>query len=85
MKLWLSVFGMTAAAVFSTPAQAQNYPWCADYGGGDMGGGMNCGFVSFQQCMVTVQGMGGFCERNTLYQPPPGPHPPTRAQRHSPY
>ncbi len=83
MKLWLAVFGLTAAAVFGTPAQAQNYPWCADYGGGDMGGGMNCGFVSFQQCLTTVQGMGGFCERNTQYQPPPGPHPPTRAQRQS--
>ena len=34
---------------------------------------MNCGFVSFQQCMATVSGIGGFCVRNTLYQPPAGP------------
>lgn len=29
-----------------------------------------CGFVSFQQCMATVTGIGGFCVRNTLYQAP---------------
>jgi hypothetical protein len=22
----------------------------------------------------TVSGIGGFCQRNNLYQPPPGPH-----------
>jgi hypothetical protein len=40
-------------------------------------GGMNCGFVSFAQCMATVSGIGGFCIVNTQYQPPPG----SRAQR----
>jgi hypothetical protein len=58
---------------FCTGAQAQNYPWCAHYGE-DMDG-TNCGFTSFQQCMVTLSGMGGFCEQNTQYVPPPGPHP----------
>ncbi len=84
MKLILFVFGITAMLAFSTPAEAQNYPWCAEYSG-SMGGAMNCGFVSFEQCMMTVRGMGGFCVRNTLYQPPPGPHPPTRLQGRYPY
>jgi len=57
----------------ATPAQAQNYPWCAYYGAGEDGGGTNCGFVSFEQCMATLSGMGGFCNRNTQYQPPAGP------------
>ncbi len=84
MRLLLFLFGIiVAATAFGTPAEAQNYPWCAQYGSGG-GGAMNCGFVSFAQCMMTVQGMGGFCEQNTLYQPPPGPHPPTRAQRQHP-
>jgi hypothetical protein len=56
-----------------TQAHAQNYPWCAYYGGGDMGGGTNCGFISFDQCMATVSGIGGYCARNTQYVPPPGP------------
>jgi Protein of unknown function (DUF3551) len=59
-----------AAAVLGTPAQAQNYPWCAQYSGRALGGAMNCGFVSFAQCMATVSGIGGFCIQNNTYQPP---------------
>jgi len=65
------------------PAEAQNYPWCAHYGGGSSGGAMNCGFTTFQQCLATVSGIGGFCEVNTQYQPPPGPH--VKVQRRYPY
>jgi hypothetical protein len=54
-------------------AEAQNYPWCAYYSAGDDTGGTNCGFTTFQQCLDTVRGIGGFCDRNTQYQPPPGP------------
>jgi Protein of unknown function (DUF3551) len=78
MKLWLSAFVVgVAAAACGSPAQAQNYPWCAQYTG-SMGGSMNCGFTSFDQCMATVRGMGGFCVTNTLYQPPGGGAPATR-------
>lgn len=59
-----------AITVLGTPAQAQNYPWCAQYSGRALGGAMNCGFVSFAQCMATVSGIGGFCVQNTTYQPP---------------
>jgi hypothetical protein len=48
-------------------AQAQNYPWCAQYT--TRGGARNCGFVSWEQCMATVRGVGGYCERNYLYRP----------------
>jgi hypothetical protein len=64
---------LAATSMLGTPAQAQNYPWCAQYSGGALGGAMNCGLVSFQQCLATVSGIGGFCVRNTLYQPPAGP------------
>ncbi len=60
---------LTVAAGFSPQAQAQNYPWCATYTG-SMGGSQNCGFTSFEQCMDTVRGMGGFCDRNTQYVAP---------------
>jgi hypothetical protein len=62
------VVASAGAASAGTRAEAQNYPWCAQYSG-TMGGSMNCGFVSFDQCMMTVRGMGGFCVVNTLYQP----------------
>ncbi len=75
---------LVAAAAMSTRAQAQNYPWCAQYSGGGMGGAMNCGFTTFQQCLDTVRGIGGFCERNDWYRPPvPGPVVRHRAPRHS--
>src|SRR5262249_29049382 len=63
---------------------AQNYPWCAIYSGGTGGGGTNCGFTTFEQCMETARGLGSLCQPNTQYVPPPGPHPLTRAPRRYP-
>jgi Protein of unknown function (DUF3551) len=70
---------IAATTVLNTPTKAQNYPWCSIYSGAL--GGENCGFTTFQQCLDNVSGIGGFCQPNTQYQPPPGPHPPTRIQR----
>lgn len=77
MRVCLALIGICAAiVVFSTRAEAQNYPWCANYGspGGD--GGTNCGFTTFQQCLATVSGIGGSCDRNTQYVPPGGSRTP---------
>jgi len=83
MKLSLSILALLASAVtLAAPARAQNYPWCAIYSGGAAGGGTNCGFVSFEQCMATASGLGSFCYRNTQFLPPPGPHP---QRRYYPY
>jgi hypothetical protein len=66
----------TMAAAAGTPAQAQNYPWCEYLGGGmGGGGGRNCGFISFEQCMQSAFGNGSDCRPNTQYVPPPGEHP----------
>jgi hypothetical protein len=60
---------VAVASMSVTPARAAiEYPWCAQYGGGQSGGGgRNCGFVSYEQCMETSRGMGGFCEPNLFY------------------
>jgi len=85
MRLLLFSLGICVTVVgIGTRAEAQNYPWCAYYSGKE-GGGTNCGFTTFQQCLATVSGIGGSCNVNTQYQPPPGPHPPTRLQRRYPY
>ncbi len=74
MRILLLTLGILwSMTAFGSVAEAQNYPWCADYSGGDMGGGTNCGFTTFEQCMATLSGMGGFCNRNTQYIPPAGP------------
>jgi hypothetical protein len=86
MKLLLVLSGICVAPLsMSTGAEAQNYPWCAIYSGGMGGGGTNCGFTTFQQCMDTARGLGSFCQPNTQYQPPPGPHGYTGFQRRYPY
>ena len=85
MRPLLFILGICVGIVgVGNRAEAQNYPWCAIYGGFD-DGGTNCGFTTYQQCMDTARGMGSLCQPNTQYQPPPGPHPQTRLQRRHPY
>jgi hypothetical protein len=47
-------------------AQAVEYPWCAQYTG-ERGASTNCGFSTWEQCMDTVRGVGGFCRENGFY------------------
>jgi hypothetical protein len=76
MRLIPFMLGICVGLIgISNRAEAQNYPWCAYYSSGG-GGGTNCGFTTFQQCLDDVSGIGGFCEPNTQYQSPPGPHSP---------
>jgi Protein of unknown function (DUF3551) len=75
MKASLFILGLIAAtAALGSSAQAQDYPWCAQYGSGMGGGGRNCGFTTFQQCQEDVSGIGGFCEQNNTYRAPTASH-----------
>jgi hypothetical protein len=81
MRISVFVLAMFAAtAGIGTSAQAQNYPWCAVYDVGDAA--YNCGFVSREQCMATVSGIGGFCSVNTQYVAPVM-HPTPKARKRS--
>lgn len=74
MRLLFVAFAVAVGmTVLADGARAQNYPWCAYYGGGEWG--TNCGFTTYEQCRETVSGIGGSCEPNLQYVPPPGPHP----------
>jgi Protein of unknown function (DUF3551) len=84
MRFVLMLSTIAATTVLITPSKAQNYPWCAIYGGYD-DGGTNCGFTTFEQCMATARGLGSNCQPNTQYQPPPGPHSALRVQRRYPH
>ena len=55
-----------AASSMPAPAQAQDYPWCAQYSE-RTGGGTNCGFVTLRQCQATISGVGGICQPNPRY------------------
>jgi len=58
MRYVLFALSVAATTLLNTPTKAQNYPWCAIYNGGRGGGGTNCGFTSFQQCMDTREQLG---------------------------
>jgi Protein of unknown function (DUF3551) len=85
MRLLLIIVGVFAAiGCIENPAEAQNYPWCAYYNDQE-GGFTNCGFVTFQQCLAAVSGVGGDCGANPMYQPAPGPYRSTKRPRRHPY
>jgi Protein of unknown function (DUF3551) len=68
MKPLMFVLGiLLGMAAIGTSAEAQNYPWCAHYGGI---GGTNCGFTTNEQCMAAISGLGGSCMQNTQYAAP---------------
>ena len=53
------------ATIDASPSAAQIYhPWCAEYTG--RGSATNCGFSSFEQCMMTARGDGS-CVQNPWY------------------
>jgi Protein of unknown function (DUF3551) len=74
MAWFVAAVVITIAGGAQPSAAAVIYPWCANYSGRGMGGAQNCGFVTFNQCLATVRGVGGTCGPNPLYQPyPPSP------------
>jgi Protein of unknown function (DUF3551) len=83
MRLSLIIVGAFAAIVsIEKPAAADNgRQWCAYYVGSEA---TNCGWDTYEQCLATVSGIGGFCPHNTMYQPPPRPPSLTRHPRHHP-
>jgi tetratricopeptide (TPR) repeat protein len=56
---------IAATFALATPAAAKEPGWCAEY----RNGGNNCGFYTHEQCMASVSGIGGFCNRNPFADP----------------
>lgn len=69
----LAALLLAASALAPRPAAAAfNYPWCALYA--QSGGVRSCAFATFEQCLDTVRGIGGYCAPNPLIAPaPPAP------------
>jgi hypothetical protein len=58
--LFLGTALALAALQTASAAQAREYPWCARYSWSTY----NCGFNTYGQCLATISGVGGYCERN---------------------
>jgi hypothetical protein len=74
MKLLIAILAICLGVAATTRAEAQNYPWCSYYTASG-GGGTNCGFTTFQQCLDNVRGIGGFviAKRNISRRPARNP------------
>jgi Protein of unknown function (DUF3551) len=55
---------------------AYSYPWCARYFAHEFAGATSCYFNSYQQCMTTLSGVGGYCFESPYYHAGPMAAPP---------
>jgi hypothetical protein len=53
---------MAATALATSPARAQEYPWCAN--ASQFGGAPLCSFATLEQCQAFLSGQAGFCQQN---------------------
>ena len=77
------MLGETQAASAQSPT---SYPWCARYFGGAMVGATSCYYKSYEQCMTTLSGIGGYCYESPYYyhrEAPPDAPAPLRRHRHT--
>ena len=75
--LWLFLIaavplGEIQAASAQSPT---SYPWCARF---RSTGATSCYFTSYQQCMTTLSGIGGYCYRSPYYDAAPITAPPVK-------
>ncbi len=79
MRALLLLAGILISTLIPQQSGAVDYPWCADLGK-DIGA-TNCGFVTREQCMATVSGVGGFCMPNPSWRAPAPSKPRARPVR----
>jgi hypothetical protein len=67
-RIVLAIAGAaTALTVGAADASARNgAPWCANLSGHGLD---DCNYYTFEQCLVTVHGLGGSCARNPRVMP----------------
>jgi hypothetical protein len=73
----LSILLLAAAVLGESPlASAQSpysYPWCARLY--KENAPTSCYFTSYQQCMTTISGIGGYCYQSPYYRAPTAKRP----------
>jgi len=83
----LSLYSIIAAfgiIVAMTPGQTREYPWCSQRT--DESRAHSCAFDTWEQCMATMSGIGGYCYLNyALPLPSPVIAPSRKRHRIRPY
>jgi len=81
MCKWL--VAATALVLIALPGgKAEAAAFCAYSGGARSGGYENCGYYTWEQCLATIRGLGGFCMRNPHDPALWGLAPPPRPYKH---
>jgi hypothetical protein len=61
--IWLGVIAATGLVDTGSVAEAaRRAPWCAYMGASS--GDFDCSYHTFEQCMETARGLGGYCSPN---------------------
>jgi hypothetical protein len=82
MRILFAALVLLAAGSFTDTAKADQYRWCALYGGET--GGTNCWFVTLEQCRNAISGMStATCQPNGFYTGTPVDAPRRASRRPS--
>jgi hypothetical protein len=80
----LSLFAIAAALLVEMQvASAQSpysYPWCSQLPAAQSDA-TTCYFTSYQQCMTTISGIGGYCYQSPYYHAAAASQPPAARSR----
>jgi Protein of unknown function (DUF3551) len=60
---------LMGAADLASAQSAYSYPWCSRQSAWK-GSTTSCYFTSYQQCMTTISGIGGYCYQSPYYHGP---------------
>jgi hypothetical protein len=58
---------LTATTELASAQSPYSYAWCSRQGG-RQSVTTSCYFTSYQQCMTTISGIGGYCYQNPSYR-----------------
>jgi hypothetical protein len=86
MRSQIVSLALASAALIGTAdlASAQSpysYAWCSRQPTGREGSATSCYFTSYQQCMTTISGIGGYCYQNPSYRGPTSAYGQVRTTR----
>jgi hypothetical protein len=76
--LWLFLIAVVPLGkIQAVSAQSPtSYPWCARFFNGAVPGTTSCYFGSYERCLTTLSGIGGYCYRSPYYHAAPITAPP---------
>ena len=81
MRTLIVIATLAITLVIDARGSVQAAPWCAwlsDY----RGFLQDCSYYTFEQCLATIRGNGGYCDRNLHAEPLP--YPPARYRKKLP-